>query len=287
MEWRLWLPLWLLLGGLLPAAPLKVASLSTITSDIARNVGGSDIVLEPIIKPGIDPHDFQPTPSDVKTITQADLVLLTGKGLEGYLTKIEESAGPGKFIDTGKAFPSLKLEEDGKQIEDPHWWHSIGNVKKATAVIRDAFIAKDPAHQSTYEKNAAAYLASLDRLQQWANETIAALPREKRKLVTSHDAFQYFARDFGFKIYAVEGVSSDDEPSSKNVVALIGIIRDQGVKAVFFENIENPKVIGEITKETGAKVGGELYADGLGDPDAPTYEAMVKHNISTIVNALK
>ncbi len=118
---------------------------------------------------------------------------------------------------------------------------------------------------------------------------VAELPREKRKLVTSHDAFQYFARDYGFKIYPIEGVSTEDQPSSKRVAELIEAIKKQGVKAVFFENTQNPKVIASITRETGAKVGGELYADGLGaeDGDAATYEAMMRHNVTTIVDALK
>ena len=242
----------------------------------------------PIIKPGVDPHEFQPTPEDVKQIAKADLVLFTGKHLEGYLTKLEQSAGgAGKFVDTGAAFPSLKLEEDGKMVEDPHWWHSIENVKKATGVVEKRFIEADPANKATYERNAAAYLAKLKELKAWAKREVSKLPREKRKLVTSHDAFQYFARDFGFKIYAIEGVSTEDEPSSKKIADLINTIKSEGVKAVFFESIENPKVVAEITKETGAKVGGELYADGLGDKTASTYPDMVRYNITTIVEGLK
>ena len=145
----------------------------------------------------------------------------------------------------------------------------------------------DPANKATYEKNAAAYIAGLQDLQDWAKRKVATLPREKRKLVTSHDAFQYLARDFGFKIYAVAGVSTEDEPSSKKITGLINTIKSEGVKAVFFESIENPKVVAEITKETGAKVGGELYADGLGDKEAKTYPDMVRHNIATIVDSLK
>ncbi len=141
--------------------------------------------------------------------------------------------------------------------------------------------------RTLYEKNAAAYLATLTELQKWARQEVAKLPRDKRKLVTSHDAFQYLARDYGFKIYAIEGVSTDDQPSSKKVTDLINTIRDQKVKAVFFESIENPKVVAEITKETGAKIGGELYADGLGEKDASTYSGMMRHNITSIVGNLK
>jgi len=269
-------------------ADLTVASLSTITTDIAKNVGGDKVDVIPVIKPGIDPHEFQPTPDDVKRIVTADLVLITGKHLEGYLTKLEESAGgSGKFVDTGAAFPSLKLEEDGKLVEDPHWWHSIENVKKATLVVEKRFAEADPANKATYEKNAVTYIAELKDLEAWAKREVATLPREKRKLVTTHDAFGYFARDFGFKIYALAGVSTEDEPSSKKITGLINTIKSEGVKAVFFESIENPKVVAEITKETGAKVGGELYADGLGDKEAKTYPDMVRHNIATIVDSLK
>jgi zinc/manganese transport system substrate-binding protein len=269
-------------------AELKVASLSTITTEIAENVGGEAVKVVPIIRAGTDPHDFQPSPSDIRAIEGADLVLLTGKGLEGYLTKLEEAVGSkAKFVDVGRSIPSLTLEEEGRMVEDPHWWQSIENMKKATNVVRKHFVEADPANKAAYDKNAAAYLAELTELQKWARQEIAKLPRDKRKLVTSHDAFQYFARDYGFTIYAIEGVSTDDQPSSKKVVDLINTIRDQKVKAVFFESVANPKVVGEITKETGAKLGGELYADGLGEKEASTYSGMIRHNITSIVRNLK
>jgi zinc/manganese transport system substrate-binding protein len=269
-------------------AELKVASLSTITTEIAQSVGGDAVRVTPLIKPGTDPHDFQPSPQDVREIEGADLVLLTGKGVEGYLTKLEQAVGnKAKFVDVGSDIPSLKLEEEGRMVEDPHWWHSIENMKKATTVVRKHFVEADPANEAVYVRNAASYLAKLTELQKWAKQEVAKLPRDSRKLVTSHDAFQYFARDYGFMIYAIEGVSTDDQPSSKKIADLINTIRDQKVKAVFFESIENPKVVAEITKETGAKIGGELYADGLGEKDASTYSGMIRHNITSIVRNLR
>lgn len=281
--------LYLLIGSAMCVqAELKVASLSTITTEIAQNVGGEAARVVPIIKVGIDPHDFQPSPQDVREIEGADLVLLTGKGMEGYLTKLEEAVGnKAKFVDVGGSISSLKLEEEGRIVEDPHWWHSIENMKKATIVVKKQFAEVDPVNKATYEKNAAAYLVKLSELQNWARQEVAKLPRDKRKLVTSHDAFQYLARDYGFKIYAIEGVSTDDQPSSKKVTDLINTIREQKVKAVFFESIENPKVVSEITKETGAKIGGQLYADGLGEKEASTYSGMIRHNITSIVGNLK
>ena len=274
------------------AATIEVACLSTILGDVARNVGGDKVEVLDIVAPGVDPHEFQPTPTDVKKVVGADVVLVSGKGIEGYLTKLEESGGGGKggkFIVVGDALgTSLKLVDEGRTVEDPHWWQSVRNVRKATVIVRDALIAADPVDKGTFNTNAATYDAKLDDLDRFVKLKVAELPRDRRRLVTSHDAFQYFARDYGFKIYPIEGVASGEEPSSKKVTELLDTIRSQHVKAVFFENIENPKVIGVITKETGAMIGGELYADGLTkEPAGATYDAMMRHNVSTIVDSLK
>ena len=293
--WRVWSVIgaaaWLGLG-LAGAAPLQVASLSTVLSDVAREVGGDKVAVEEIVKPGVDPHEFSPSPGDVQAVAGADVVLISGKGLEGYLAKLEESAGgaAGKYVNVGDGIGvSLTLKEEGRTVEDPHWWHSVANVKKATEVVKAAFDRADPADRAVFDTNAAKYESNLGKLDNEMRVEIAALPRDKRKLVTSHDAFQYFARDYGFKIYPVEGVSTADEPSSKQVAELLGTIKDQKVKAVFFENTQNPKVLAQITQETGATVGGELYADGLGTPEsgAGTYVAMMRRNVGTIVGALK
>ena len=269
-------------------AELKVASLSTITTEIAENVGGRVVRVTRLVKPGMDPHDFQPSPRDVREVEDADLVLLSGKGMEGYLTKLEDAVGnKAKFVDVGAEMPTLTLEEDGRVVEDPHWWHSIANMKSATSVVRRQFVEADPPNKALYMKNAAAYQAKLTDLEKWVRQQVAELARDQRKLVTSHDALQYFAQEYGFKIYAIEGVSTEDQPSSKKVTDLINTIRTQRVKAVFFESIANPKVITEITRETGAKIGGELFVDGLGEKEVSTYSDMIRHNIQTIVKNLK
>jgi len=277
------------LAGVVGArAELKVASLSTITTEIAESVGGPAVRVTRLVKPGMDPHDFQPSPRDVREVEDADLVLLSGKGMEGYLTKLEDAVGNKvKFVDVGAEMPTLTLEEDGRVVEDPHWWHSIANMKSATSVVRRQFVAADPPNKALYMKTAAAYQAKLTDLEKWVRQQVAELARDQRKLVTSHDALQYFAQEYGFKIYAIEGVSTEDQPSSKKVTDLINTIRTQQVKAVFFESIANPKVITEITRETGAKIGGELFVDGLGEKEASTYSDMVRHNIQTIVKNLK
>jgi len=276
------------LGSSSGRADLTVASLSTITTDLAKNIGGTHVKIEAIIKPGIDPHEFEPTPSDVKRVAKADLVLFTGKGMEGFLTKLEEAAGvTGKFVNVGEAVPSLTMTEEGRKVEDPHWWHSVENMKRATRLVTDRFEQADPANRGYYEDREKEYLAALNELQRWSRVKVAELPSSRRKLVTSHDALQYFACDYGFTILPVKGISTGEEPSSQHVKEIIGLIRSQGVKAVFFESIENSRAVNQIAAETGARTGGVLYSDGLGDTEASTYESMMKHNISTIVDGLK
>ncbi len=276
---------------------LPVASLSTVLTDIARNVGGDRVAVTNIIKPGIDPHDYQPSPGDIKTLSNAKVILASGLGFESYLEKLRASVGGGPvFVVVGDAIKPMMVDEDHEhghsqgtegKMADPHWWHSIANAKVATRVIRDAFVAAVPAEKALFDARAKAYLAKLDDLAKWAKIEIARLPGNRRVLVTSHDALGYFARDYGFEIHPVAGVSTADQPSSKKVRELIARIREEGVKAIFAENIENPKVLGEITRETGAKLGGTLYADGLGAAEANTYDAMIRHNIQSIVKALE
>lgn len=277
-----------LLGASSGKADLNVASLSTITTDLAKNVGGSHVTIHPVIRPGIDPHEFEPTTRDIRTVADADIVLFTGKGMEGFLGKLSDAArGKTRFIDVGKGIPSLRMEEDGHLIEDPHWWHSVENMKRATRNVAAAFANADPKHAADFQSNAASYIQSLDELQRWIRVKLAELPRSKRKLVTSHDALQYFAKDQGFTILPVKGVSTGEEPSSKHVRALIEIIRKEGVKAVFLENIENRRAVDRIASETGSRVGGVLYADSLGETEASTYDSMMRHNVTTIVDGLK
>ena len=272
----------LFLAGPSPGAQrIRVSSFSTILTEVAQQIGGDRVEVTAHVKPGIDPHEFEPKPADLKTVGSAQLVLLSAKHLEGYVGKLREATGgTGSFLEVGDGFASLKMTAEGKAVDDPHWWHSIGNVGKAAKIVRDALAKNSPGDAAMFSANADQYLARLAALEKWMKAKLAELPRDKRKLVTSHDAFQYFAKENGFTIYAIEGVSSSDQPSSQRVADLIRIVKEQGVKAVFTESIENPKVLAEITRETGAVIGGELFADGLGDGDAATFEGMYKHNIS-------
>ena len=270
---------------------LRVSSFSTILTELAEQVGGDRVAVTGHVKPGIDPHEYEPKPGDLKVVGAAQVILLSAKHMEGYVGKLKESTGTrGVLVEVGDRFDSPKMKADGeagKTVEDPHWWHSIANMKSAVQVVRAAFTKADAVDAPVFAANAAQYLARLEALRKWARVELAKLPLDQRKLVTSHDAFQYFANENGFTIYAIEGISSADQPSSKKVADIIATIKTQGVKAIFPEKIENPKVMKEITRESGAKVGGELYADGLGEDEAATYEGMYKHNVSTIVKALQ
>ncbi len=203
------------------ADKVRVSSFSTILTEIAEQVGGDRVAVTGHVKPGVDPHEFEPKPADMKIVGDAQLILLTAKHMESYVGKLKESTGAkGELVEVGDGFASLKMkseEDPGKVVEDPHWWHSVANVERATKIVRDELTKVDPADQAAFSANAAKYLARLAALQKWAKATIADLPRDRRKLVTSHDAFQYFAKEFGFTIYAIEGISTEDQPSSKKV----------------------------------------------------------------------
>jgi ABC-type metal ion transport system, periplasmic component/surface adhesin len=291
----------LLMGMTAVRAELAVASLNTVLADVARNVGGDRVTVTEVVKPGVDPHDFQPSPGDIKALSRARLILAGGLGFEGYLDKLRAAVGhTPTFVVVGEKITPLMVAEgahgheghdhsrgaDGR-VADPHWWHSIANMKVAVRVLRDAFREADPANKAYYDARAKAYLAQLDNLSKWVKIQVARLPRDRRILVTSHDALGYFARDHGFQVYPVEGISGAEQPSSKRVRELIRQIREKKVKAIFAESVENPKVLGEIARETGAVPGGTLYVDGLGTGAAGTYEGMMRHNVETIVKALE
>lgn len=283
-----------LFGATLPASAqekLRVSTFSTVLTEIAEQVGGDLVTVTAHVKQGVDPHDFEPKPSDMRAVASADIVLLSAKHMEGYVGRLKEATGvKGSLVEVGNSLPSLKLTvqhgDHSHDGEDPHWWHSIRNITRATKVVRDEMSRVRPANKAAFSASAAAYIAKLETLDGWVKAKVAELPRDRRKLVTNHDAFGYFAKDYGFTVMPIAGVSKNAQPGSKAVAALIEAIKAAGVKAVFSEDVSNPKVVQEITRETGAKFGGELLSDGLGRK-GPTVEAMFKYNVTSIVEGLK
>jgi ABC-type Zn uptake system ZnuABC Zn-binding protein ZnuA len=274
------------------AEKLKVSSFSSILTEIAQEVGGNRVLVTGHVKPGVDPHEFEPRASDVKMVASADLVLLSARHLESYLGRLREAAGGrAGILEVGDRLPALRVAPGAGSHahggDDPHWWHSIANIERATRIVRDEFSRLRPDDKAAFAANASAYLAKLDSLEKWVRAKVAELPRDRRKLVTSHDSFGYFAKEFGFTVYPIAGISRSDQPGSRKVADIIATIRAQQVKALFSEDMENPKVLRQITEETGARLGGELLADGLGAGELGTIEAMFRHNVTTIVEALK
>ena len=259
---------------------LRVSSFSTILTEIVREVGGKNVEVTGHVKPGVDPHEFTPTAADLKIVSSSDIILVSSRHLENYVEKLRAAAG-------GKAV----LLEVGNQLpgaaDDPHWWHSVGNLRRATRIVRDELIRLRPDARASFSANAATYTERLETMEKWVKAKVAELPRDRRRLVTNHDSFGYFAREFGFTVHPIAGLTQNDQPGSKKVAQIIETIRGEGVKAIFSEDIENPKVIGQITRETGAKLAGKLFSDGLGANPNDTVDAMFRHNVTTIVEALK
>lgn len=285
---------------LVEATPLQVASLSTVMADLARDIGGERVEVVEIVKPGIDPHIYEPTPGDRRVISHAQILLASGLGMEGYLDRLRPALVKSGVVlvvggDVVKTIEGGCTGHDHEHDHghhshgtiDPHWWHSISNTRAVARRIRDAFITADPAGRAVYESNAKALDKRLAALSKWVRMKLASLPKANRILVTSHDALGYFANDHGFQIFPVQGVSTADQPSSQKIRNLIEEIKARRVKAIFAESIENPKVLEQITSETGARLGGVLYADGLGKGAAGTYEGMMRTNVNTIVEALQ
>ena len=270
------------------AEKLRISSFSTILTEVAQQVGGEKVSVTGHVKPGVDPHDFQPKPADLKLVSAADVIILSAKHLEGYVGKLREAAGGrASILEVGNSIPGLETRGRAAGAEDPHWWHSIANIERATRVVRDELIRLRPEDKPAFTANASAYLDRLGKLKSWVKAKVAELPRDQRKLVTNHDSFGYFAKEFGFTVYSIAGISNSDQPGSRKVAEIIATIHAERVKAIFSESAENRKVLQQISRETGIQIGGELLTDGLGTKPLDSVEAMFKHNVTTIVEALK
>jgi zinc/manganese transport system substrate-binding protein len=262
-----------------------VASFS-ILGDFVRNVGGDRISLTTLVGTNADVHVYTPSPADAKRIADAKLVIVNGLGLEGWLPRLVQSAG-GKaaIVAASNGVAPLKHGSDA----DPHAWQSVSNAKIYVTTIRDALAAAGPADAAMFRANAEHYLAELDVLDAEVRAAVAKIPPERRKVISTHDAFAYFAEAYGIAFIAPLGVSTETEPSARDIAAIIGQIRREKIPAVFLENMSDDRLIGRIAAETGAKVGGTLFSDALtGEKgDAPTYIAMVRHNIRALSSALE
>ena len=271
---------------------LPVVASFSILGDFVREIGGERVAVTTLVGPDGDAHVYSPTPADAKTVAGAKLVVVNGLKFEGWLTRLIKSSGTKATVATATAgITPLKMADDhghGHGGEDPHAWQSVANAKLYVGNVCDALIAADPAGKATYEANATAYQVKLDALESEIKATVARIPADRRKAITSHDAFGYFVKAYGIAFIAPQGVSTEAEASAKDVARIIRQIKAEKVPAVFLENITNPRLAEQIARESGAKIGGRLYSDALSAENGPagTYIAMMKHNISQIEKAL-
>lgn len=294
----LWLP-----ATAAPAA-LKVAATHPLIGDLVRQVGGVQVTVVDLLKPGGDAHHFEPTASDLKDLRGAALVFASGKHLESYLGKLADSLGSEvRIVEVGRTIPSIKLEPGSEVFLccpahakggiDPHWWHSAENMARAARIVADELAKADPAHADAYKAGGAATARKMMGLKSWAQQQVAAIPRSDRKLVTAHAAFGYLAKEYQFKFIPLLGLAREEDFSPAYIAEAVKLIRSQGIRAAFPEDQANPKIIREVVRETGIAVGKPLIADGTslgeGAPErAPvTFEAVFRYNINALVDALK
>jgi zinc/manganese transport system substrate-binding protein len=285
---QFWLIGLMLVASAAPAyaqARLDVVASFSILGDFARNVGGERVNVTTLVGPDGDVHVYTPAPADAKKIADAKLVIINGLGLEGWLPRLVQSSG-GKtaIVAATNGIAPLKIGGDA----DPHAWQSVANARIYVANIRDALVAADAPAAGVYRANAQSYLAKLDALDREVREAMARIPQPRRKVISTHDSFGYFAAAYGVEFIAPLGVSTESEASARDIAGIITQIRTAKIPAVFLENISDPRLMRRISTETGARIGGTLYSDSLtGEKgDAPTYIDMVRHNIKALTSAL-
>jgi zinc/manganese transport system substrate-binding protein len=264
---------------------LSVVASFSILGDFAKNVGGDRVNVTTLVGPEGDVHVYTPAPADARKIADAKLLVINGLGLEGWLPRLLQASGSkAPIITATSGIAPLKLGSDA----DPHAWQSVANAAIYVANIRDALVAADPADGEIFRANAQAYLAKLDALDGEVRQAMAQIAPARRKVISTHDAFGYFAAAYGIEFIAPLGVSTESEASARDIAAIITQVRAAKIPAVFLENISDPRLIRRISAETGARVGGTLYSDSLTDEkgEAPTYIDMVRHNIKVLASAL-
>src|SRR5437764_11566385 len=269
---------------------LKVVATFSILSDLVKNVGGDRVDVQALVGANGDAHVYQPSPSDAKTLAEAKVGFVNGLGFEGWMERLIKASGSNAPVVTATRGikPRKADDERGHGGADPHAWQSVANAKIYVANIRDGLSAADPAGKASYEASAAAYLAQLDALDAEVKAAIDRIPADRRRIITTHDAFGYFAAAYGVSFIAPQGVSTESEVSAKDVAKIITQIRKQKIPAVFLENVTDKRLLERIGAESGARIGGTLYSDALTDEkgEAPSYLDMMRHNVKQLASAL-
>jgi len=287
-------------GGTATTAEKKVKVIASfsILGDLTKNVGGDRIEMATLVGPNGDVHVYEPTPADAKAIGGADLVVVNGLALEGWMDRLIKTSGykgPVVVASQGVKLRQMTAEELGQGAKhgplmiDPHAWQDVGNGRLYVQNIAKGLETVDSASASVYRANAEAYTAKLSELDQWVRKELSGIPKEKRRMITTHDAFGYFGAAYGISILSPVGFSTESEASARDIANLINQIRREKITAVFVENITDPRLMEQVAKESGVTLGGTLYSDALSKPDgpAPTYLEMFKNNVTKIAAAMR
>ena len=274
------------------ADKLPVMASFSILGDLVKAVGGDRVEVTTLVGPDEDAHVFEPKPADAKNLLKTRLLVTNGLGFEHWTQKLVKSSGykgPVAIASQGVKARSMPTEKGPGTETDPHAWQDPSNVTQYVRNIAAALGKLDPAGAGDYEANSDAYVKELQAVDADAKMQIAAIPAAKRKIITSHDAFGYFGAHYGVKFLAPQGISTDAEPSAKQVAQLIQQIQREKIKAVFFENMSSSKLLAQLSKDAGVTVGRELYVDALSRADGPaaSYLKLMRYNVAQLVAGMK
>ncbi|MRT48885.1 metal ABC transporter substrate-binding protein [Raoultella sp. RIT712] len=272
------------------AKTLNVVSSFSVLGDMVQQVGGEHVKVATLVGPDGDPHTFEPSPQDSALLSKADVVVVNGLGLEGWVDRLIKASGfKGELVVASTGVKTHTLDEDGKTVTDPHAWNSAANGALYAQNILNGLVAASPQDKAALEVSGQRYIGQLNELDSWAKSQFSTIPQEKRKVLTSHDAFGYFGRAYGVTFLAPQGLSSESEASAAQVGALITQIKADGVHTWFMENQLDPRLVKQIASATGAQAGGELYPEALSKPGgvADSYVKMLRHNVELMAASMK
>ncbi|MBN8875890.1 MAG: zinc ABC transporter substrate-binding protein [Rhodospirillales bacterium] len=271
------------------AGTIKAVATFTILADLVRQVGTNHVAVTSLVPPDGDAHVYQPRPADLRAIAQAQLLVENGLGLEGWMQRMGAAASfHGVRVVAAEKVTPRTMTEDGKVATDPHAWQDPRNGVLYVQAIAAGLAAADPDHAEAYRDTGTRYAAEISKLDTWIAAQFAPIPPAQRRIITTHDAFGYYGARYGIELLAAEGLSTEAEPSAKSIATLVAQIKREKVRAVFLENMTDPRIAHMLASESGAVLGGTVYSDALSPPNGPaaTYLAMLRHNTTLFVRAM-
>jgi zinc/manganese transport system substrate-binding protein len=273
------------------AGVLRVVASFSILGDLVRQVGGDAVSVEALVGPDGDVHVYEPRPKDLRTLMAAGVLVRNGLGLEGWMDRLTGAADfKGTVVVASDKVVARTMKEDGGAVAtDPHAWQDPANAILYVRAIAEGLAVADAAHAAAYRAAAERYGAEIARVDGWIGATLAAIPADQRRIITTHDAFGYYGARYGVEFLSAEGISTEFEPSAKSIAALVGQIKREKVRAVFIENMTSPRMAEMLARETGAVLGGTVYSDALSPPGGPaaTYLEMLRHNTTLFAAAMR